>query len=204
MGDARAMAHEPGLPDVANKRTGHLVGRFKNIPPDPDQATSGFRTLKRTALGKLRKDLIDHVFQYGAERDKPVTGDWNGDGVSNIGVFRDGTWYLDRDGDGRWSPSDEVVEYGREGDLPVVGDWTGDGTDKLGVYRQGEWHLDTNGDRILDARDKVFRLGGADDVPVVGDWNGDGVDEVGIYQPGPPPAEGQAAIVVPDAPDAQP
>ncbi len=201
-GDPRALAHEPGLPDVANKRAHHLAGRFKNIPPDPDQATSGFRTLKRTALGKLRKDLIDHVFQYGGERDQPVSGDWNGDGVSNIGVFRDGLWYLDLDGDGRWSAADDVVEYGRQGDVPVVGDWTGDGTDKLGVYRQGEWHLDTNGDRILDARDKVFRLGGATDVPVVGDWNGDGIDEVGIYQPGPAPAEGQAPLVVPDAPDA--
>lgn len=185
-GDARAIEFEPGLPDAANRRHGPLGPRPKNMPPNPDEATSGVRTAKRTLAGKLRKDLIDHVFQYGSEGDIPVAGDWNGDGISNIGVFREGTWYLDTDGDGRFSASDQVVQYGRPGDIPVVGDWNGDGTSKLGVYRQGQWYLDTNGNRVLDAQDATFRLGGPGDIPVVGDWNGDGTDEVGVYHPGAP------------------
>ena len=195
-GDERAIRHEAGLPDAKNRNPGRPNGRYKNIPPDPQEATSGFRALKRTALGKFRRDLIDHVFQYGSEDDVPVAGDWNGDGVTNIGVFRDGAWYLDADGDGRWSAGDVYLELGQKGDVPVVGDWNGDGTAELGVYRSGTWHLDTNGDRLLDARDKVFRLGQAGDVPVVGDWNGDGVDEIGVYRPGategPKPAEAEA------------
>ncbi len=183
-GDARAIALDPGLPDAANRRPPSLHPRPKNMPPDPGEATSGVRTAKRTVAGKLRKDLIDHVFQYGSEGDLPVAGDWNGDGISNIGVFRQGTWYLDTDGDGRFSASDEVVQYGRPGDLPAVGDWNGEGTSKLGVYRQGQWILDTNGNRVLDAQDTVLRLGQAGDIPVVGDWNGDGSDDVGVYHPG--------------------
>lgn len=200
-GDPRALAHEPGLPDAANRRLGELSGRFKNIPPDPNEATSGLRALRRTSLGKIRTDLIDHVFRYGNENDKPVAGDWNGDGVSNVGVFREGTWYLDIDGDGQWSASDQEVQYGQAGDKPVVGDWTGDGVDKLGVYRGGVWYLDTNNNRALDEQDRVLRLGSPNDLPVVGDWNGDGVDEIGVYQPGSdaaaseeaPPADAPAA-----------
>lgn len=182
-GDSRAIQHEPGLPDVANRTNPAPRPRYKNIPPSPEEATSGWRTLKRTALGKFRKDLIDHVFRYGDEGDLPITGDWNGDGVTNIGIFHNGTWYLDADGDGRWSSADIEVTLGQAGDVPVVGDWNGDGTDELGVYRDGVWLLDTNGDRVLDAHDKTFRLGEPGDVPVVGDWNADGVDEVGVYRP---------------------
>jgi len=182
-GDSRAIQHEPGLPDVANRTLPASRPRYKNIPPSPEEATSGWRTLKRTATGKFRKDLIDHVFRYGDEGDVPLTGDWNGDGVTNIGIFHHGTWYLDIDGDGRWSPADIEVTLGQAGDVPVVGDWNGDGIDELGVFRDGLWLLDTNGDRVLDDRDKTFRLGESGDVPVVGDWNADGVDEVGVYRP---------------------
>ena len=88
-GDRRAIDNEPGLPDAKN-RLAAPSSRYKNIPPDPQQATLGVRTLKRTALGKFRKDLIDHVFQFGSEGDVPVVGDWNGDGIDEIGVYRGG------------------------------------------------------------------------------------------------------------------
>ncbi len=192
-GDRRAIAAEPGLPDVANRTAAEVRARYKNIPPDPDQATSGWRSLKRTAYGKFRRDLIDHVFRYGDQKFVPLAGDWNGDGVTNIGIFHEGKWYLDADGDGRWSASDVEITLGQPGDLPVVGDWNGDGRTKLGVYRNGVWLLDTNGDQILDARDRVFQLGEPGDVPVTGDWNGDGITEIGVYRPGSPAATRQAS-----------
>jgi hypothetical protein len=192
-GDGRAIRSEPGLPDVNNRLASREPARYKNIPPDPQQATSGWRMLKRTSFGKFRKDLIDHVFQYGAEKHIAVSGDWNGDGVTNVGVFYNGQWYLDADGDGRWSAGDIEMSLGRPGDVPVVGDWNGDGRAKAGVYRSGTWLLDTNGDGVLDARDKVLHLGEPGDVPVVGDWNGDGIDEIGVYRAGAPAAPKQAS-----------
>jgi hypothetical protein len=177
LGDPRAVEVDPGLPDAQNT----LSGRQKNLPPDAADATVGYRTLKRGETGKIRSDVIDHVFQYGTKGDIAVTGDWNGDGINTIGIFRNGTWFLDMDGDGRWSAGDVMVEFGQEGDIPVVGDWNGDGISKIGVYRKGTFYLDTNNNHQLDASDKVFELGGAGDKPVVGDWNGEGVDKVGIY-----------------------
>jgi serine-aspartate repeat-containing protein C/D/E len=180
IGDTRAIAAEPGLPDAMNPPK----NRYKNIPPEPEDATIGWRSMKRTSAGKLRSDLIDHVFKYGTEGDKAVVGDWNGDGIYSIGIFRNGTWFLDMDGDGRWSSADMLVEFGQEGDIPVVGDWNGDGISKLGVYRNGTFYLDTNNNHMMDASDKVFALGNPGDKPFAGDFTGSGVDTVGVYEDG--------------------
>ncbi len=176
-GDPRAVAEEPGLPEADNITT----GKPKNLPPQEHEATLGERTLQRTAGGVPRKDVIDHVFNYGSPLDEPVTGDFNGDGIPTIGVFRDGTWYLDVDGNGRWTTGDLAYTFGQIGDRPVIGDWDGNGVDQLGVYRDGTWILDTNRNGEIDDTDKVFELGGAGDVPVVGDWNGDGADQPGVF-----------------------
>jgi serine-aspartate repeat-containing protein C/D/E len=149
--------------------------------------------MKKGERGKLRSDVIDHVFEYGTKGDRAVVGDWNGDGIYTIGIFRNGVWFLDMDGDGRWSDGDLMVEFGQEGDLPVVGDWTGDGITKLGVYRNGKFYLDTNNNHQLDAADKVIELGRAGDRPVAGDWNGDGIDKVGVYEEGVAPVPQTAA-----------
>ena len=179
--DPWAVTCEPGLPDADNFPT-RPDGKMKNVPPTEEDATSGARVLKRTARGHTRADVIDHVFHYGAPGDVPVAGDWNGDGIRQIGVFRDGQWNLDLDGDGRFTDVDAAVTFGQPGDLPVVGDFNGDGIDEIGIFRAGTWMLDTDGNRELDAHDKVFELGAQGDAPVVGDWNDDGIDDPGVYQ----------------------
>ncbi len=180
--DPWAIEREPGLPDADNFPT-RPEGMMKNMPPTAEDATSGARFLKRTSKGNNRADLIDHVFHYGEPADTPIAGDWNGDGIRQIGVFRDGKWILDTDGDGRFTEKDEQFTFGQAGDLPVVGDFNGDGIDEVGVFRAGKWILDTNRNHQIDAQDKVFELGGADSKPVVGDWNDDGVDDPGVFQP---------------------
>jgi protocatechuate 3,4-dioxygenase beta subunit len=177
-GDPRAVAQEPGLPDPANAPT----GRYKNIPPRPDEATNGHRYMKRTAHGIVREDLIDHVFYYGVAGDQPITGDWNGAGTHDIGIFRGGRFKLDSNGNGRIDADDVEIDLGVDGKA-VVGDWNADGIDDLGVFSNGTWYLDSNGNRELDANDEMFAMGEPDDQPVVGDWDGDGRDDVGTYQP---------------------
>ncbi len=178
-GDPRAILSEAGLPDQQSKPS----GLTKNLPPKEDEATTGRRSMKLTAEGKMRTDLIDHVFHFGTAGDHPVAGDWNGDGIKTIAIFRDGQWHFDDDGDGRWSEGDRAIMFGQTGDLPVVGDFDGDGIDEIGIYSQGKWTLDSDGDLRRTAHDKVFEMGGAGDLPVVGDWDGDGIDQAGIYTP---------------------
>ncbi|WP_254506789.1 SdrD B-like domain-containing protein [Anatilimnocola floriformis] len=179
--DQRHLAHEPGLPDPDNIPKDL---RQKNVPPRPEEATEGERLLQLSQHGNERGDLIDHVFQFGVPTDIPIAGDWNGDGIRSIGVFREGRWHFDMDGDGKWSKRDKIAVFGQKGDLPVVGDFNGDGIEEIGIYRAGKWIIDVNGNREIDAADLVFELGGANDLPVVGDFNGDGVDEAGLYRDG--------------------
>ncbi len=178
-GDPKAILKEPGLPDPYNVRDENP----KNLPPQKEDAALGARTMKLTSTGQLRADLIDHVFHYGTAGDRAVTGDWNGDGIETIAVFRHGRWHLDVDGDGKWTDRDRYAQFGASGDLPVVGDWNGNGVDDLGIYRAGTWYLDTNGNRQIDAADKVFEMGTADDLPIAADFNGEGTDQPGIYRP---------------------
>ncbi len=194
--DSRMVLLEPGLPDVANRRQGIP----KNLPPEDATRMGHSRLMRLTSHGSLRADVIDHVFFFGGKGAIPVTGDWNGDGVTNIGIFYDGRWILDVDGDGRLTAADLVIEsFGQPGDWPVVGDWNGDGIHDLGVWRQGIFYLDSDGDRRLTAHDKALALGEPGDIPVAGDFNGDGRTDVGVYRPAGRPS-GKFARDIPPGP----
>ncbi len=181
-GDARAVEAEPGLPGVGNVSSGEP----KNLPPDPDDAPDVPRFLKATRDGSLRVDLIDHSFAYGQEGDVALAGDWDGDGTAEIGLYRDGLWLLDLNGNGEFDSADAQLDLSGFPGKPIVGDWNGDGVDEVGIYDEGRWVLDSNGDRRLDALDRVYELGGPGDHPVVGDWDGDGADQPGLYRDGRP------------------
>ncbi len=72
----------------------------------------------------------DQAFAFGGiAGDVPVVGDWNGDGTSKVGVFRQGFfWVLDANGnhtfDGTGPGQDLTFPFGGiSGDVPVVGKW---------------------------------------------------------------------------------
>jgi hypothetical protein len=153
----------------------------------PSSTSPGRLTAARSSLFEpLPAKAVDQVLRFGAGGDRPVTGDWNGKGVAQVGAFRSGVWRIDLDGDGRFSDGDREFSFGEAGDQPVVGDFNGDGLDEVGVYRQGIWILDTNGNQKIDDQDLQVAFGQAGDTPVVGDWDGDGCDEPGLYRSGGP------------------
>jgi hypothetical protein len=178
-GDDRALEREPGLPDPENQ----LLARPKNVPRDPDESPEQERLLQRSAAGPARADVIDHVFRFGVKDDQPIAGDFNGDGVSSIGLFRDGRWRLDVNGDGRWTEDvDKSFEFGQTGDIAVVGDFDGDGIDEVAVIRGNRMIIDSNRNEKLDATDRVFELEGNGGDIVVGDFDGDGKDEAALIK----------------------
>ena len=127
----------------------------------------------------LTRDL-----RFGQNGDIPITGDWDGDGRAEIGVFRPSTltWYLDRNLDGQ---SDLEYRFPgmQPGDLPVAGDWDGDGKTTPGYFRPSDasWHL-RNSCVDRDEDWPVVRLGLPGDIPLAGDWDGDGRSSIGIYR----------------------
>jgi len=105
-------------------------------------------------------------------------------GSTKIGVYKDGVWYLDSNGDGAFNTGDSVYSFGLATWSSVLGDWNGDNKTKVGVYKDGVWYLDTNGDGVFNTGDSVYSFGLATWSPVLGNWNGLGKTEIGVYKDG--------------------
>jgi probable HAF family extracellular repeat protein len=127
-------------------------------------------------------------WSLGRTGEIPVYGDWNGDGRTKIGLYVDGTWLLDYNGNGVWDgPNvDKLVYFGGPGYTPYVGDWNGSGSSKIAVYQDGTWLIDYNGNFAWDGPtvDKLIYFGGPGYTPVLGDWNGSGTTKLGVHQNG--------------------
>lgn len=116
---------------------------------------------------------------YGNNGDIPMVCDWDGDGVSSLGIVRKGVWWI-TDGVSSAEPPRSFVFGNPFGDIPICGDWDGDGRDGPGVVRAGGWYLRdaaSTGPHDID-----FGYGNNRDTPVVGDWDGDGRDGPGVVQ----------------------
>jgi hypothetical protein len=133
---------------------------------------------------------VDRQFNFGITGDIPVSGDWDNNGKSEIGVFRNSThlFYLDYNGSGTWNGAsiDKQYNFGLSGDLPVTGDWNNDGKSEIGVFRNSThmFYLDYNGNGAWNGAsgDKQYNFGVSGDLPVSGDWNGDGSAEIGVFR----------------------
>ena len=55
--------------------------------------------------------------------DTPLVGDWDGNGVDTVGIYRNGAFYLRNSNSA--GTADLAFGYGIPGDTPVVGDWNG-------------------------------------------------------------------------------
>ena len=112
------------------------------VPPVRQISTAGvYRPLDGTLYLRLTNTsgYADVAISYGMPGDYPVTGDWDGDGVDTIGIYRGGVFFL-RNSNTAGS-ADLAFGFGQAGDLPVAGDWDGDGKVTVGVFRQGQFLL---------------------------------------------------------------
>jgi WD40 repeat protein len=132
------------------------------------------------------------TFNFGQSGDKPVAGDWDGDGRDEVAVFRpSNATFLLRvriksgipciacpPGD----PSSFAIithQFGVPGDLPVAGDWDGDGKDTVGVFHLGVFQLTNDFSEVNGS--SVFGFTG--DLPMAADWSGVGSDNLGLFHP---------------------
>jgi hypothetical protein len=75
-------------------------------------------------------DTGDNVFSFGLAGDQPVAGDFDGDGLDEIGVYRDGDWFIDYNHSFGWDGvqgGDKWWTFGSpfSGEIPIVspGKW---------------------------------------------------------------------------------
>ncbi len=157
-----------------NKRWVHTLSGHRDVG-----ATACPGRYLYSQMDDIRHGVYVAISEYGTPP-TPVVGDWNGDGRTTVGWFRDGEWAL-RNSNSEGSASTRI-QFGKAGDLPVVGDWNGDGRDTIGVVRNGRWLLKRTNSG--GAADYDFYYGRARDYPLPGDWNGNGRDGPGIVRDG--------------------
>lgn len=120
----------------------------------------------------------------GDASDLPVAGDWNGDGIDSLGVYRTnvGQFILSNGNSGSLA-EDYRVTFGNPGDTPFAGRWTSDmNHDGIGVYRNSNGILYQKKVISTGFSDYFAIFGNPGDQGVGGDWDASGFDSVGIYR----------------------
>jgi subtilisin-like proprotein convertase family protein len=98
-----------------------------------------------------------------------MTTDFNGNGVSDVAIFRPAT--------GQWfAQGQATIGWGASGDIPVPGDYNGDGVSDHAVYRPttGTWFVDNQ---------PAMNFGVPGDIPVPGDYLGAGSTLRAVFRP---------------------
>ncbi len=102
--------------------------------------------------------------------------DFDGDGKSDISIYRNGDWWYASSANGGQHRA--IPNFGLATDRIVPADYDGDGTTDAAVYRDGIWH-------ILGSKDgyKGYQFGMAEDIPQPGDFDNDGKADLGVFRP---------------------
>jgi hypothetical protein len=115
-----------------------------------------------------------NTFTFGQGGDLPIAGDWDGNGVDGVGLFRGGnaTFFLSNGFDGVIDIKPFI--FGIVGGKPIAGDWNGDGIETIGVYNPttGVMSLNNTNSAGNGVGDLVFNFGQKGDTPLAGDWDG--------------------------------
>ncbi len=116
---------------------------------------------------------------WGMNLDKPVPGDYDGDGKTDFSIFRpsNGNWYIIYSAGGG-----NQIPFGLQDDEVAQADYDGDGRTDAAIYRPstGTWYVS----RSSDSSWMVQEFGTTSDTPVPADYDGDGRADFAFWRSG--------------------
>ncbi|MEP6703619.1 MAG: VCBS repeat-containing protein [Acidobacteriota bacterium] len=116
---------------------------------------------------------------WGTTGDKPVPGDYDGDGKTDFSIFRPSTgqWFVLQSSDFAWAP---VFAWGTPTDFRVPADYDGDGRTDRAVWRpsDGTWYIVRSSDQASFYQ--AYGMNG--DVPAPADYDGDGRADIAVWR----------------------
>src|SRR6266403_3226391 len=144
--------------NISESRAGAAVAHAVYIGPD---------------MGHGRLDLVQAL-----RATRGTENDFDGDGKADIGVFRNGYWYVIPSS----NPSAPILQlWGIPGDIPVPGDYDGDGKTDFAVFRNGYWYVIPSSNPSAPI---VQEWGIPGDILVPGDYDGDGKTDFAVFRNG--------------------
>jgi thermitase len=145
------------------------------------------------AIQNVSGNMLWHIYQssggykainFGLFTDTPVPADYDGDGITDVAVFRPTAienqpdFYVLKSSDN----SVAGVAWGTISDTAFVNDFDGDNKADYAVLRKESgklvWYINQSSQGF-----RIFQFGNDTDVPLRGDFDGDGKADVSVFRP---------------------